>query len=83
MEKKRQRTKIIRTLPSIGTELKGRFKGTSYMAEIVKDESKPKGIAIKFTGRLYRSMTAAAQAITKQPTNGWRFWKVSKDKKSK
>lgn len=80
MEKKRKRTKIVRILPSIGTSLIGKFKGTPYKAQIVKDEAKPNGKAIKFAGRLYPSMTAAAEAITKQPTNGWRFWKIQKNK---
>jgi len=25
-------------------------------------------------------MSAAARAITKQPTNGWRFWHIQVDK---
>lgn len=80
MEQKRRRKKINRRLPFIGTNLIGKFKGTVYKAQIVKDETKPSRKAIKFAGRLYSSMTAAAKVITKQPTNGWRFWKIQEDK---
>jgi hypothetical protein len=72
--KKRNRDKIIRELPAIGTALEGKFKGIPYKAKIVKDESSPKKRAILYNGKLFPSMTAAAEAITKQPTNGWRFW---------
>jgi hypothetical protein len=75
---KRKREKIIRELPAIGTALIGKFMGKSYQAEIVKDESSPKKRAILYKGKLFPSMTAAAIAITKQPTNGWRFWKFPK-----
>lgn len=76
---KRERRKIDRELPPVGTELSGKFKGVcGYKAKIVKDSNCPTKKLIKFNGKLYTSMTAAAIAITKQPTNGWRFWKFSK-----
>lgn len=75
MTEKRVRKKIERELPPIGTVLHGKFKGEPYEAKIEKDDSSRNGRSIKFEGKLYPSMTAAAKAITKQPTNGWRFWK--------
>jgi hypothetical protein len=79
MVKKRSRRTIDRELPPVGTELKGKFKGAGgYKAKIVKDPNCPTKRLIEFNGKLYPSMTAAAIAITKQPTNGWRFWKLNK-----
>jgi len=77
---KRIRRKIVRKLPPINSKLTGKFKGLIYKAKIVSDKSEPTGKAIEYAGAKYGSMTAAAQAITKQPTNGWRFWKVQADK---
>ncbi len=70
-----KRQKKIRILPNIGTVLNGKFKGKPYKARIVKDNKVLSGKAINYNGIKYYSMTSAAQAITKQPTNGWRFWK--------
>ena len=67
--------KIQRELPKAGTILKGKFKGVEYNAKVVNDENLPEGKGIKFNGEIYKSMTAAATAITRQPVNGWRFWK--------
>jgi hypothetical protein len=75
MSEKRKRTKIDRELPPVGTVLNGKFMGVSYKARIVSDKTSPVGRAVKHEDRVYPSMTAAAKAITKQPTNGWRFWK--------
>ena len=72
---KRKRAKINRELPPVGTNLHGAFKGKSYKAKIVEDKSQKPGRAVEYNRKLYSSMTAAAKAITKQPTNGWRFWK--------
>jgi len=70
-----QKKKIVRELPPIGTVLSGNFKGTPYKAKIVKDTFQKNVKAIKYDGKLYPSMTAAAKAITKQSVNGWRFWR--------
>lgn len=71
----RKRKKITRELPSLWTVLKGKFKGKPYTARVVKDKTNAEGRSIKYDNKLYSSMTATAMAITKQPTNGWRFWK--------
>jgi len=71
--------RIGRELPPVGTKLSGKFRGVVYMAEIVGNNTKPGLKAIEFSGVKYYSMTAAAKAITKQPVNGWRFWKIQKE----
>jgi hypothetical protein len=76
---KRVRREIIRELPTVGTRLKGKFKGVSYSAKIVNDKNTSSGKAVEYSGTKYRSFTAAAVAITKQPTNGWRFWRPQKN----
>jgi hypothetical protein len=77
---KRKRAKIARELPPVGTVLLGKFLGAPYKGRIVADKSTSSGKAVEYSGSKYPSMTAAAKAITKQPTNGWRFWKIQKDK---
>ena len=72
---RKPRSIIERQLPPVGTSLVGRRLGTEYHAVIVSDPESPLGRAVKYEGALYRSLTGAAKAITKQPTNGWRFWK--------
>jgi hypothetical protein len=75
MTQKKKRKKIKRELPPVGSNLKGKFKGQSYSAKIVKDVTSSNGRAIRYDGKRYSSMTAAAKVITKQSVNGWRFWK--------
>jgi hypothetical protein len=76
MKMKRKKTKIPRTIPPVGTVLIGKFFGKQYIAKIVEDKKMPAGRGIKYNGNVYPSFTSAAQAITKQPTNGWRFWRI-------
>lgn len=76
--KKRARTKIERHLPPVGTILKGRFNKKEYRAEIVEAPNFSEGRAVILDNMLYTSMTAAAKSVTKQSTNGWRFWKIAK-----
>ena len=73
MATKRNRTKIHRELPPVGTILNGKFKGVAYKSRIVSDKTTPAGREVKHEDRVYPSMTAAANVMTKQPTNGWRF----------
>lgn len=69
-------TRMERHLPPVGTSLVAEFKGKRYNAVIVEARDFPEEKAVKFDNILYRSMTAAARAVTKQSTNGWRFWKT-------
>ncbi len=75
MEKRTLR-RIERQLPAVGTKLNRNFKGVTYKAKIVADKSESTGRAIEYSSKKYRSMSSAAKAITKQPTNGWLFWKI-------
>lgn len=77
---KRSRQIIERDLPSVGTRLLGKFFGKTYSAKVVSDKTTRSGKAIEYNGVKYKSMTASAKAITKQPTNGWKFWRFQGDK---
>jgi len=67
---KRKRTNIKRRLPPVGTKLIGKFFGKPYNAQIVADKNISMRKGIYYNGKIYSSMTTAAIAITKQPTNG-------------
>ena len=75
---KRMRKSLKREFPPVGTKLVGSFFKKLYHAKIVEDKFMPSGRAVKLDGQNYRSMSAAAKAITKQSVNGWRFWKIQK-----
>lgn len=75
---KRARRKIERHLPPVGTILKGHFDKKEYQGEIVEAPNFSEGRAVSLGNMLYTSMTAAAKSVTKQSTNGWRFWKIAK-----
>jgi len=76
MTTKRQRKKIARQLPPVGTTLTGRSRGQSYTAVIVEAKDRPAGRAVKYGDQLFASLSAAAKAVTGHPTNGWLFWRV-------
>ena len=73
----RSRKIIERHLPSVGTILVASFGGKRYHAEIIESPNLPEGRAVKSNNVSYSSMSGAAQAITRRPTNGWLFWKIS------
>jgi len=75
MTEKKTKNRIKRDLPPTGTVLRGKFHGKPFQAKVVKDKARPEERAILFEREIYPSMSAAARAITKQETNGWRFWK--------
>ncbi len=70
----RERTQ--RSLPPVGTSLTGRSRGKEYHAVIIAASKFPDERAVKLEGTLYKSLTAAAKAITQYSINGWRFWKI-------
>ena len=74
----RPRKKIERHLPPVGTNLVAQFKQKQYQAKIVKKTDFPEGKAVSFDNVLYKSLTSAAIAVTKNSTNGWLFWKIRK-----
>ena len=74
--------RIKREMPPAGTELRGKFKGKKYKAVVVTDDKNTSLRLIRFNDVNYKTMTAAAKAITKQETNGWRFWKYKSKQQS-
>jgi hypothetical protein len=65
-----------RELPPVGTELMGRYRGQEVSARIVADEEGSGTLAVESQGSRYRSLSAAARAITGNSVNGWRFWQI-------
>jgi len=74
MTTKRQRNKIGRQLPPVGTTLTARHKGQPHTAVIVEAKDCPAGRAVKYGDQLFASLSAAAKAVTGHSTNGWIFW---------
>ena len=77
MTTKRQRKKIARELPPVGTTLTGRSRGQSHTAVIVEAKDRPSGRAVEYGDQLFPSLSAAAKAVTGHPTNGWLFWRAA------
>lgn len=66
-----------------GMKLTAKFKKQGYTAEVVEAErddvagSKDEGLRIKLAdGRVFRSVSSAAKAVTGGAINGWRFWSL-------
>jgi hypothetical protein len=53
-------------------KLRGRFKGQTVNASVRDDGT------IRLKGKTYHSPSAAAQAVTKYPVDGWWFWKYER-----
>lgn len=70
------RERPARELPSVGTELVGRYRGEEITARVVADEARSGLPAVECRSTRYRSLSAAARAITGNSVNGWRFWRV-------
>ena len=51
-----------------GTELRAKYKGRFYVARVEDG-------ALLLEGRRFDSPSAAAMSITRNPVNGWNFWK--------
>ncbi len=75
MTTKRQRKKIARHLPPVGTTLTARHKGQPHTAVIVEAKDRPVGRAVEYGDQLFASLSAAAKAVTGHSTNGWVFWR--------
>jgi len=68
--------RLARELPPVGTRLSGRYRGQEFFAEVVASEGGEGAPAVECQGARYRSLSAAAKAVTGGSVNGWRFWKV-------
>ena len=75
MTSKRQRKKIARQLPPVGTTLTARSRGQSHTAVIVEAKDRPSGRAVEYGDQLFASLSAAAKGVTGHSTNGWLFWR--------
>ena len=74
MTSKRQRKKMARQLPPVGTTLAATYRGQTHTAVIVEAKDRPAGRAVEYGGQLFASLSAAAKAVTRHSTNGWVFW---------
>ena len=73
---KANRQRPARELPPVGTELAGRYRGEEISARVVADDDRGGAPAVECRGSRYRSLSAAARAITGSSVNGWRFWRI-------
>ena len=73
--KKASRQRPTRELPRAGTELVGRYRGEEVSARVVADGDRGGDLAVECRETRYRSLSAAARAITGNSVNGWRFWR--------
>jgi hypothetical protein len=81
MTTKRQRKKVARQLPPVGTTLTARHKGQPHTAVIVEAKDRPAGRAVEYGDQLFASLSAAAKAVTGHSTNGWVFWRPAEGNK--
>jgi hypothetical protein len=75
MSTKRERKRIARELPPVGTTLTATYRGQSHTAEIVEAKKLPAERAVKYGDEILSSLSAAGKAVTGHPTNGWVFWR--------
>lgn len=76
MTTKRQRKKITRQLPPVGTTLAATYRGEPHTAVIVEAKDRLAGRAVEYGEQLFASLSAAARAVTGHSTNGWVFWRA-------
>ncbi len=74
MTSKRERKKIARQLPPVGTIFTARHRGQPHTAVIVEAKGRPAGRAVKYGDQLFASLSGAAKAVTGHSINGWVFW---------
>jgi len=79
MTSKRQRKKIARQLPPVGTTLAATYRGQTHTAAIVEAKDRPAGRAVKYGDQVFASLSAAAKAVSGHSTNGWVFWHPAED----
>lgn len=64
-------SELRRLLPQ-GGKIKGTLKGRVFRARVRRSGD------VRFKGKLYKSLSVAAYAAVKRPTNGWWFWQVER-----
>jgi hypothetical protein len=66
---------LVRLLPQ-GARIRGTLKKAVFRATV-----RPNG-TVRFRGVTYRSLSVAAHAAVKRPTNGWWFWQIERGRKN-
>jgi hypothetical protein len=66
---------LRRLLPQ-GGRLRGTHKGKVFRARVGRNGK------IRFNGTFYKSLSVAAAAVLKRPTNGWWFWQIERGRKN-
>lgn len=66
---------LMRLLPQ-GARLRGILRGEIFRARVRRNGK------IWFRGKFYKSLSLAASAATKHPTNGWWFWRIERGRKN-
>ncbi len=74
MTRKRERRRVARELPPVGTTLTATYRGQSHTAEIVDAKELPARRGVKYREEVFSSLSAAGRAVTSHATNGWKFW---------
>lgn len=73
---KRQRRRIERSLPPVGTILRASRSGMKYEAPVVSAPELKGGKGVRLGNKVYGSLSGAARAITGNMVNGWKFWQI-------
>ena len=68
-------SELQRLLPQ-GARIRGTLKGKVFRARVQRNGK------VRFKGMLYRSLSVAAAAAVKRPTNGWWFWQIERGRKN-
>jgi len=69
---KAQRDNLVRRLLPQGARLRGTLKGKVYWAHVRRSGD------VRFDSHIHKSLSDAAAAAVKRPTNGWWFWQVER-----
>lgn len=67
---------MLRRLFPQGARIRGTHKGKTFYATLRRRGD------IRFDGKLYNSLSVAAQTALNRPTNGWWFWQVERGQKN-
>ncbi|MGH8611492.1 MAG: hypothetical protein ACREYF_05465 [Gammaproteobacteria bacterium] len=68
-----EQSELMRLLPQ-GARLRGTLKKATYRATALRDGR------VRYDGVYYKSLSAAAIAAVKRPTNGWWFWAIERSR---
>ena len=63
----------VRSTPPVGTVFVKKYKSKVYTLKVVKLND---GIGYQLGKTVFKSPSAAAKHLVRQPENGWEFWKM-------